>query len=474
MNVLENFQETFTVEETRIIFREEEIQHRWKDTKNWSSILNFLDQFPRRTVRRWTKRWEKIFLVERIIGNHSSCIPAGLWDFDELSDRNPYRCGFDVGDRCSIYTILSELDSSDLESLASTIEDLSEIGALIEYFTLDQIVWVLEAFFRDKIEEEFEEGVENWYDIYELLTRIDENCEDGEEIGVFDGYLEDISWHEVYDWKVIALIAYFRDRGGEEKLFETLGRLPHRSMVRGRTGERTEKMLWRTLISIDADRLTKVINDLDFEDVSLMFHNMYLRNINNISKIPKLLNDLRVNNDILYYNHVLSKIIRTLKTEFGVIVLEGKTEGKGGNHIQKGSFASINEKKRLLQRFDDVEMMNGNDFEAFIAEVCRSLGYNVQNRQHTSDGGVDLIIKYRAPLTEVIVGVECKNRANSKVSRPDVQKLESAVRYQKLDQGLIISSAGFASSAISYANETGIKLIDITELRTILELSIQR
>lgn len=120
----------------------------------------------------------------------------------------------------------------------------------------------------------------------------------------------------------------------------------------------------------------------------------------------------------------------------------------------------------------------GNYFEHKVAKVFRSKGYKVQVTPATGDCGIDLILRKGGKT----IGVECKNYNKSqKISRPIVQKLDSALNHnpysrKPFDYGFIVTSSEFSRDAIehtrlinSHHGYERIQLIDGSEFRAMQE-----
>jgi len=123
-----------------------------------------------------------------------------------------------------------------------------------------------------------------------------------------------------------------------------------------------------------------------------------------------------------------------------------------------------------------LDPLSGFEFEELMRDVFRQMGYeNVVVAQKTADKGKDIVMREPSDLDDGlgrVVVVECKH--TSKVSRPVVQKLHSAVTTHAHDggkKGMVVTSGRFTRPAEEYAeevNRTGdieIELIDGEDLR---------
>jgi restriction system protein len=87
-------------------------------------------------------------------------------------------------------------------------------------------------------------------------------------------------------------------------------------------------------------------------------------------------------------------------------------------------------------------------FEEFIAELLRAMGYRASATQASGDGGVD-VIAYRDPLglEPPIIKVQCK-RTLGTIGGPDIQKLAGALAHGGSEVGLFVTLGSFSNDAI--------------------------
>lgn len=113
--------------------------------------------------------------------------------------------------------------------------------------------------------------------------------------------------------------------------------------------------------------------------------------------------------------------------------------------------------RQLAQR-DRLLQLSPQQFEDAVAQLLRvRFGWNVTRTRYTADGGWDV---------EVIgqdgrVLIECKQYAPGRnVGRPDLQKLHSAIITEAAHSGALVTTSSFSEPARSFAEQTGIKLVD--------------
>lgn len=111
-----------------------------------------------------------------------------------------------------------------------------------------------------------------------------------------------------------------------------------------------------------------------------------------------------------------------------------------------------------------LNILNGFEFESLCSKIIKRLRWGeVTLTPKTGDGGKDIIVTND---NSELIFVECKNYPSSRIGRPIVQKLHSAIIAEKASKGIVITSGKFSSEAVKYVKnlDTNIELIDILEL----------
>lgn len=110
--------------------------------------------------------------------------------------------------------------------------------------------------------------------------------------------------------------------------------------------------------------------------------------------------------------------------------------------------------------------LSPNEFEDAVASMFRHLGYNVTQTPRANDGGKDAIM-YKEGKKYV---VECKRYGKGKsIGRPALQKFFAAMFEENAEKGYFVTTAGFASTAIKYARDNNIVLINLSKLIALMK-----
>ncbi|WP_147809167.1 restriction endonuclease [Bacillus sp. SH7-1] len=121
--------------------------------------------------------------------------------------------------------------------------------------------------------------------------------------------------------------------------------------------------------------------------------------------------------------------------------------------------------KRTATR-NNLEVMDPREFEYFVADVFRSLGYKVQVTSGSNDGGKDIIL-YKDNEMKF---VEVKRYTKSSIGRPFIQKLHSAIVDADAVGGYFVTLSHFNKNARIYAANKNIELIDGDSLINMMKL----
>lgn len=104
-------------------------------------------------------------------------------------------------------------------------------------------------------------------------------------------------------------------------------------------------------------------------------------------------------------------------------------------------------------------------FENFCAILFSKMGFSASVTSKTRDGGFDIYLKKDA--LSGIVECKCYN-ANHIIGRPALQKLVGANQTERADTMYFVTTSSFSTDAITYANQTGINLINGVALASLV------
>lgn len=93
-----------------------------------------------------------------------------------------------------------------------------------------------------------------------------------------------------------------------------------------------------------------------------------------------------------------------------------------------------------------IREMNPREFEVFVSELYRRMGYDIELTQAMHDGGKDVIMNDYE--NDERIYVECKHFSeNNYVGREICQKLLGAMAMDNIDRGIIVNTGKFHKNA---------------------------
>jgi Holliday junction resolvasome RuvABC ATP-dependent DNA helicase subunit len=114
--------------------------------------------------------------------------------------------------------------------------------------------------------------------------------------------------------------------------------------------------------------------------------------------------------------------------------------------------------------------LSGVDFEEFVTQLLRAMGFHTQMTKASGDGGIDIVANLDKPIIGGRYLFQCKRLGpDSLVGAPTVREFYGAVTAdRKARKGILITNSGFSVQAKEFAGEVGIELIDGQKLANLL------
>lgn len=120
--------------------------------------------------------------------------------------------------------------------------------------------------------------------------------------------------------------------------------------------------------------------------------------------------------------------------------------------FESGLMNSISAKPVTI---DDIDLMSGLEFEAFVSILFTKLGYRTELTKSSGDQGIDVI----AEKNGVRIGIQAKCYSSA-VPNKAIQQVVAGLKYYKLDKGIVLTNNFFTASAIDLAYSNNIVLWD--------------
>ena len=117
----------------------------------------------------------------------------------------------------------------------------------------------------------------------------------------------------------------------------------------------------------------------------------------------------------------------------------------------------------------NVSRMSGTEFEHYMADVFKLLGYKVRVLGGAGDQGVDLLLR----KGHEHVAVQCKNY-KGRVGNPPVQQVYAGKQHYGANQAWAVAPAGFTKGAFALARSTGVLLLDHRSIERLIQQAEQQ
>lgn len=127
-----------------------------------------------------------------------------------------------------------------------------------------------------------------------------------------------------------------------------------------------------------------------------------------------------------------------------------------------GKLKATSNKKRYT--IDDVDLMNGQEFEKFVAELFSKMGFETKITKTTGDQGIDIIASKNGDK----IGIQAKCYSST-VGNGAIQEVAAGKNYYHLDKAMVVTNNFFTDSARQLANANSIILWDRNNLMEKME-----
>ncbi|MEG1916957.1 MAG: restriction endonuclease [Muribaculaceae bacterium] len=136
------------------------------------------------------------------------------------------------------------------------------------------------------------------------------------------------------------------------------------------------------------------------------------------------------------------------------------------------AYAEYESAKYLLEyNREQIKRMSPRDFEYFVAEIFKKLGFSVKITQATRDGGKDIIATKADPIPYTLI-IECKHWGEShKVDVSVVRSVYGVQMAMQANQSIIVTSSKFTRDAREFA-ENQKSLMALWDMDDLLKLVV--
>ena len=123
------------------------------------------------------------------------------------------------------------------------------------------------------------------------------------------------------------------------------------------------------------------------------------------------------------------------------------------------------------QSIEDIRALSWRQFESLVGEAFRRRGYTViENAVDGPDGGVDLVLHKNGEKFYV----QCKQWMKSSVGVKPIRELFGVISARQATGGFFVCSGTYTAEARDFAKQSGIELIDGSELQSMIQAAQTR
>ncbi len=132
--------------------------------------------------------------------------------------------------------------------------------------------------------------------------------------------------------------------------------------------------------------------------------------------------------------------------------------------FQRRTFKMIEDGTKANTIIEDIDGMDGHEFEYWCADILRSNGFhNVKVTPGSGDQGIDIT----AVKDSVKYAVQCKNYTGQ-LGNTSVQEAHAGKAFYSCHVGVVMTNSTFTTGAIALAEKTGVLLWDRDTLRIMM------
>ena len=150
----------------------------------------------------------------------------------------------------------------------------------------------------------------------------------------------------------------------------------------------------------------------------------------------------------------------------GIYVIINANEVGQVQSFYDGHNARVQSENR--QAYEGIDTLSGIEFEHVCKRLLENMGFTVETTKTSGDGGIDLIGYNTQPLLSGKYIIQCKRYAGS-VGEPIIRDLYGVATSERANKGILITTGHFTKSAVSFAENKPIELIDGAQLKVLIE-----
>ena len=197
------------------------------------------------------------------------------------------------------------------------------------------------------------------------------------------------------------------------------------------------------------DKLNKIAGS-NLNEFALSVYKLFGENFE--QDLEYIYNHLSEKNKINFLPMDLKKEIDSIKENKKLKKFEEELFKENANHVKK-------------IRMEDIETMNGFEFERFCKDLFQKMNFKVATTKKSGDQGADIIMEKDGEK----IAVQTKRYSKGIVGNKAVQEIVATLKYYNCNKGIVVTNSRFTKSAQDLARKNKIELIDRDKIKKLIE-----
>jgi hypothetical protein len=130
-------------------------------------------------------------------------------------------------------------------------------------------------------------------------------------------------------------------------------------------------------------------------------------------------------------------------------------------HSSDSNSASSKQTQSSINESSDIDDLNPEEFEHYVADIWEERGWNVEVTQSSNDRGIDIVATKSNPFQQKQLIQAKKYAQENSISSTDVQQYASLYQQEEsVDSVVIVTTSYFTTNAKDRAEDLNVKLVD--------------
>jgi len=161
--------------------------------------------------------------------------------------------------------------------------------------------------------------------------------------------------------------------------------------------------------------------------------------------------------------HLFAKLLTEKNIKHNFYQLSAKLENVKKS-IERESFEKRLFESDTLSSVESLDLLSGYEFEHFLKNLFKRMGFSVEQTKLSGDQGADLVLSKFGEKTVVQA-----RRTYNKIGNKAIQEVMAAISHYSANKGMVVTTNYFTRQAVELANSNKIDLIDRNKLQLMMK-----